>query len=264
MRTSLIGRVPRAARLLLPATALFLPGARPLLAQGAAQLVAAGDSAYVRRDAPTALRDYEAALTTDPRDYAALWRAARTEVDVAEFDPSASRRDSLFRAAAEHGRAAVAVRPGDAEGHFALARALGRAALTLGVRDRVRYAAAVREEALACLRLNPAHPGCLHVMGVWNAEVMRLGGFQRMFARSFLGGSVFGTASWRAARQYMVAAVTNDPRRIVHRLDLARVYRDMGETANARTQYQLVIDGPLVDYNDPHYKAQAAAELARL
>ena len=28
-------------------------------------------------------------------------------------------------------------------------------------------------------RLDPNHPGALHVLGVWNAEVMRLSGIER-------------------------------------------------------------------------------------
>jgi hypothetical protein len=34
--------------------------------------------------------------------------------------------------------------------------------------------------------------------------------------------------------------------------------------AQAKAQYQLVVDGPLIDYNDPHYKAEAQAALKSL
>jgi uncharacterized protein HemY len=101
-------------------------------------------------------------------------------------------------------------------------------------------------------------------MGVWNAEVMRLNGFTRLIARNFLGGQVFSEASWANARRYLEQAVTNDPRRIVHRLDLAKVYADMGLTAQARTEYQAVVSGELIDYNDPHYKSEAADALKKL
>ena len=36
----------------------------------------------------------------------------------------------------------------------------------------------------------------LHVMGMWNAEVMRLNTFSRAVAKNVLGGRVFGAASW--------------------------------------------------------------------
>jgi FimV-like protein len=50
----------------------------------------------------------------------------------------------------------------------------------------------------------------------------------------------------------------------VHRLDLAKVYADMGLKSLARTQFEAVVSGELIDYNDPRYKAEAAAALKKL
>lgn len=247
----------------LTAATLAVPSARAA-AQGAADYVAQGNAAYEARNAPEALRDYDRALALEPHNYEALWRAARSGIDLGEYEPDAARRAALFKTAEERARLATEVNAADANGHFTLARALGRKALSLGVRDRVRYAGAVREQALDCLARDAGHAGCLDVMGVWNAEVMRLGGFQRMFARNFLGGKVFGEASWANARKNLEAATNAEPRRIVHRLDLARVYADMNLKPEARTQFQAVIHGELIDYNDPHYKAEAVAELKKL
>ncbi|HJU64785.1 MAG TPA: tetratricopeptide repeat protein, partial [Gemmatimonadaceae bacterium] len=97
-----------------------------------------------------------------------------------------------------------------------------------------------------------------------NAEVMRLSGLSRWMARNFLGGSVFKEASWDNARSYLEKAAAVDPDRIVHRLDLARVYLDTKERDKARAQLQMVIDGRIVDYNDRHYKDEAAALLREL
>jgi hypothetical protein len=156
------------------------------------------------------------------------------------------------------------VNPQDPEGHFSLARALGRRALSVGVRDRVKFATDVRTEAMEALRLNPNHPGALHVLGVWNAEVMRLNGFERFFAKNVLGGRVFGEASWDKAVSFMERAVAADPDRIVHHLDLGKIYADIGDKAKARTQFELVVQGRRIDYNDPAYKREAQAALEKL
>lgn len=245
------------------ATVFALPLSRAS-AQGATDYVTQGNAAYEARNAPEALRDYEKALALDPRSYEALWRAARSGVDLGEYDADAARRAALYKAAEERARLAVQINPTDANGHFVLARALGRTALSLGKREQVRYAGSVRDEAMQCLKIEPNHAGCLDVMGMWNATVMRLNGFTRMMARNFLGGKVFDEASWPHARQSLEQAVNSDPRRIVHRLDLAGVYADMGMKAQARTQLEAVINGELIDYNDPHYKAEAAAALKEL
>jgi Flp pilus assembly protein TadD len=170
----------------------------------------------------------------------------------------------MYRRAEALARRAVSVRSDDAEAHFHLARAVGRVALSHGPRDRVKFGKEVRELALEALRLDPNHPGALHVMGMWHAEVRRLPGIARFFARSFLGGQIFGSASWDEAVRYLSKAVEVDPQRLAHHLDLARIYRDRGDREQARVHYRHVIEGTPTDYNDPRYQAEARAELEKI
>ena len=129
------------------------------------------------------------------------------------------------------------MRPSDAESHFELARAIGRTAQTMGTKDKVKYAGVVHDEAMAALKIDPRHPGALHVMGEWNAEVMRLNGFSRFMAKNILGGKTFGEASWDNAQKYMEQAVAIDSMRITHHLDLAMIYRDRDMKDKAREQF---------------------------
>jgi tetratricopeptide (TPR) repeat protein len=230
-------------------------------AQSAADHIALGDKEYVAMHAPAAYEHYEAAIKADPKNYEALWKAARSAVDLGEFEKNDETREKYFKTGELYARRAVEANPGDAEGHFSLARAIGRNALTQSPRGRVKYAGDVRNHALECLKINPKHAGCLHVMGMWNAEVMRLNGFTRMIAKNFLGGKVFSSASWDEAKRYMEESVASEPDRIVHHVDLAGVYRDIGDKAKARAEWQTVMKMPNRDYNDRYYKAQADAGL---
>ena len=230
-------------------------------AQSAADHIAFGDKEYVAMNAPAALAHYEEAIKLDSRNYEALWKASRSEVDLGSAERNDEKREAEFKAGEQYARRAVEINPGDAEGHFSLARALGKNALTQSPRSRIKYAKDVRNQALECLKIDPKHAGCLHVMGMWNAEVMRLNGFTRAIAKNFLGGQIFDTANWAEARRYMEESVANEPDRIVHHLDLAGVYRDMGEKAKARAEYQAVMKLPNRDYNDRQYKAEADAAL---
>ncbi len=204
------------------------------------------------------------AKSAEPTTYAELWQAAALAVDQGEFEKNTAVRSALYAKATTYARRAVALNAGDPEGHFHLSRALGRTALALGPRERVKYGIEVRDEALAALKLAPRHPGALHVMGVWNAEIMRLNGISRAVAKAFLGGQVFGTASWSEAVRYLELAVEIEPARLVHRLDLARIYRDIDRTNDARAAYRAAIAAPASDPNDAVYRQQAIDELKKL
>jgi tetratricopeptide (TPR) repeat protein len=232
--------------------------------QTASDEIAAGDRAYAALAEPAALEHYQKAIAADPNNYEALWKASRSAIDYGIPAPDATRRDALFATAEQYARRAVAANPGDAEGHFVLAWVLGKTALSQSARKRVKYGTEVRAHALECLRLKPGHTGCLHIMGVWNAEIMRLNSFVRLIARNFLGGRVFGSASWKEAVRYMEAAVAGDPQRVVHRLDMGEVYRDVGEKEKARAQFETGLRLPSTDYNDPRFKADIKADLDRL
>lgn len=250
-----------------PATAQTSAPAAPAQSapmQSAADHIAMGDKANVARDARVALAHYEAALQVAPRNYEALWKASGALIDLGEAESDEKKSTAFYARATAYARTSVAVDSVGAEANFAMARALGRTALTLGARDRVKYAKDVRNSALKALAADPKHAGAMHVMGVWNAEIMRLNSIVRMFAKTVLGGAVFGEASWASAAKYMEQSVANDPARAVHHLDLARVYRDMDRKADAKAQYELAIKAPLHDANDGLYQKQAADELKAL
>lgn len=244
------------------AAALF--AGRAAGAQGsAADHIRIGDREHAAHNTTAALRHYEMAVAADSTSYEAHWKASREAADAGEVADAAQQR-ALYRSAEQHGRRAVQINARDAEGHVALARALGRTALSLGKREKVKYAGEVRAHALEALKYNPDHAAALHIMGVWNAEILRLDGMSRFVAKNFLGGQVFGSASWKDAVRYMEKAVAVDPNRLVHRIDLAEIYADMGDKAKARAAYEHVVRAPATEPADGKYKQQAERALKSL
>jgi len=236
-------------------------------AQDVAAHIAAGDAARCERNPAAATTHYREALALDSADYDANWKLARVLVDQGLMLPNAqkNRRDSLYAEARALAERAVRVNPNGADGHYMVAVAIGRVALNLGARERVRLAKVIRDEALRATELNPRHDGALHVLGRWNAEIQRLPGITKFFAKTFLGASIFNEATWPNAENYLTQAVALDPTNIYHHLDLAEVLIDMDKPADARPHLEHIAQMALgCDPMDPTYKTQAAALLQRI
>ena len=244
---------------------LLAAAAGPLTGQTVADHVAMGVAAIEAHDLRTGLAHLEAALARDSTNYAANWRAAFALLDQAELLPDTlarGERDSLFARAELLARRALAADSLGPEGHFAVAATVGRASLTMGKKERIRRARIVRDEALHTLTLDPSHDGAYHVLGRWNAEIMRLSGLSRFFAKSFLGAGIFGQASWEEAIADLQKAVELDPERIYHRLELARIYADRKRYQEALDQLGRIASLPDRELLDPLYR-ERAIELGR-
>ena len=229
--------------------------------------VSMGTAALQAHDLRTGLAHFEAALALDSGDYSANWRAAIALLDQGEQIPDSTEsaeRDSLFARAELLARRSVAADSMGAQGHFAVAATVGRASLTMGKKERIRRAKVVRDEALKTLELDPDYDGAYHVLGRWNAEIMRLSGLSRFFAKRFLGAGIFGQASWEEAIANLQRAVELDPTRIQHRLELASVYADRKRYQEARDQLARIEALPDRELLDPLYRDRAAALAKRI
>ena len=233
----------------------------------ASALVARGDSARNRFELQAALTAYDAALARDSMDYAANWKAALTLVDIGKDTPDSVRdpaRDRLYERAEELSRRAVAIDPRRAEALFVLSNAVGRAALTKSPKERVKSANEIYDFSTAALGIDHRHDGAYHVLGRWNAEIMRLSGLSRFFAKNLLGAGIFSQASWEAAVSNMERAVALDPARLYHRLELAEIYVDRKRYDDARSELAQLAALPDREIMDSVYRRQAEALAARI
>ncbi|MGH7644670.1 MAG: tetratricopeptide repeat protein, partial [Gemmatimonadales bacterium] len=198
-----------------------------------------------------------------------LWKAARTISDVAkqiesDADSLTRRRDSLYAVGRAWAEAAVRAHPDSVDGHFALALVLGRLSRTKGSKERVRFAKVIFDEATRAIELDSTHDGAHHVLGAWHAEVKRLSGLQRFFAKTLFGGGFMDRATWDAAAAHLERAVALRPEYVYHRLELAEVYVDRGRYSSARELLVSIEALPLGDVLDPEYKRDAAALLHKI
>jgi tetratricopeptide (TPR) repeat protein len=231
------------------------------------ELVALGDSAHEALDPAAALEYYRAAHLADPQSYEAIWKFARSQVDVAKQMIGGSyekSRDSLYGVAVGMAQGAVYFDSLDAEGHAILAAAIGRLSRTKSGKERVRYGKEIYDEAARALELNPDHDGALHIIGAWHAEVKRLSGITRFFAKTFMGGGFMDKASRDSAVVHLTRAAELKPEYVFHHLELAEVLIELERFAEARRQLQMVMDLPVTDVGDPVHKETATGLLEEI
>ncbi len=236
-----------------------------LVVQRPVDHVVLGDSAGLMHP-DVALRHYQAALALDSLSYEANWKAARAIADVAKqiqgnADSLKNRRDSLYSVGRGYAERALRADSTKADGHYALAMVLGRLSRTKGSKERVRYAKVIFDEATTAVTINPNHDNAHHVLGAWHAEVKRLSGIQRFFAKTLFGGGFMSAANWDDAVKHLERAIALNPQHVYHRLELAEVYTDLGQYSKAREQLQVIPTLPNVDVLDAQNKQDAAALL---
>ncbi|HTY05952.1 MAG TPA: hypothetical protein VMC86_05525 [Gemmatimonadales bacterium] len=229
--------------------------------------IARGDSLRLALQSAASLVQFQDALALDSTSYEANWKAAREIADVAkqlQGDSLSSRRDSLYSIGRSYAERAVRQDSLGANGHFALALVLGRLSLTKSKHDRVKYAKIIYDQALRALQLDTTLDGAEHILGQWNAEVKRLSGFERFFAKTLFGGGFMDRASWADAVKYLTRAAAHNPAYIYHHLALAAVYVDLDSLPQATQELEAVATLPVSDPMDPTYKTWAAEALADL
>lgn len=231
---------------------------------------AAGAGPRVREpigDPRGTIRASETRLEADSLDVEALWLGALALVQEGRSVPLDTKnpaRDSLFYRAERWARRAARLRPDDADVQFALAMAIGNAALTKSPRERVKSADEIWKAATRATQLDPEHDGAWHVLGRWHAEMLRVSSIERYFAKQFLGAAVFDRADWAKAAEFLERARDLDSLRITHRLDLAEVYADRKRWPEARRELDAVRTLPRREPNDTLYQRQGEQLRRRL
>ncbi len=169
-------------------------------------------------------------------------------------------RHHHFMDAEIHARRAVRLNHHDLQARYWLAAALGLLTENAGLREQLRLGRASYEIAAGILAEDPDHAGAHHILGRFNAEVMRLGGMARFVAGRLLGSDLVRRASWDAAEEHLLHAARAEPHQPAHRLALARLYADTDRPDLAREQLDLVFQARH-DPTAPAFHAQARALL---
>ncbi len=251
-------RPVRLVTMLLAAWLLATAAAAADVGAGASSLTE-GDAAVARLDLPAALAAYRRAADAAPESYEAAWKLARTLADEATL-AKAPREQKAFCAEAEKpARRAVRLDPTDSKGHAYLAVALGKLALFEGGKRKVELSKEVRSEAEEALRRDPNDDLALHVLAIWNREVVGLSWVLKQFAQLLYGK--LPSASLDVAVADLTRATQIKPEAIPHHVELGVTLAAAKRWRDAKAELEKGLALPTSWFTDDYYRGLAREEL---
>jgi tetratricopeptide (TPR) repeat protein len=227
----------------------------PFYISGAAAQSADPDRLYADRanlaSARRAAAIWSSTLAGDPRNAEAAWKLARIDYWLGNHAPEPERR-AFLESGIDAGRTAAALQPARPEGQFWIAANMGALAESFGLRQGLKYRKPIKDAIETVRRLDPGFMdgSADRALGRWYFKVPRLFGGDRTLAETHLRKSL-----------------TYNPDSTVSHFFLGELFDDEKRTAEARAEYQKVLDAPLSrDWapEDQDYKERARRLLSTL
>ncbi|HUP52780.1 MAG TPA: hypothetical protein VM198_09910, partial [Longimicrobiales bacterium] len=175
--------------------------AQPLAHFGTA--VGDADLLYFAGRPQEAYEHLERHLDKQPRDYEALWRAARAGVVLGIAEEGLEAQNRWLDPAIAYGDRAVAERPEGIDGLYWRGAAEGRRALNAGPSYGADLAQRVYDGAHTILALDPDHGGAHNLLGKLNYEIMSLSRVERFIGRVLVRKQALRDSSWESAELHL-------------------------------------------------------------
>jgi tetratricopeptide (TPR) repeat protein len=243
------------------ATAAFLLGAFVAGAADVAATIAAGDAALEKLDLEGGIAAYRSAVEATPDSYEATWKLVRALTDKATLSKQLTEQKDLCIEAEKLARKAVSLSPSDANGHTYLAVAVGKLALFEGGKRKVELSKEVKAEAEKALQLDPDDDVALHVLAIWNREMVELSWFLKSFAQLLYGK--FPPASLDSAISNLRRASELKPDVIPHHVELGITLASAKRWPEAKAELDKGLALPTTWVTDDYYRGLARASLAK-
>ena len=112
------------------------------------------------------------------------------------------------------------------------------------------------------LAIDPRNDNAWHILGRWNRVLAEISG-----AKRFLAGMIYGQlpkGSYEEAERDIKKAIDINPKRLMHYVELGRIYADMGRKEEARELINKGLGMPDTEKDDPETKQRGRETLAKL
>jgi len=231
-------------------------------ADSAEDLVEKGKVYERKFEAREALPLYLAAEKLEPQNCHVLVRIARQYRYLMTDAADKQEKLRLGHIALDYSRRAAAAGPRDCDAQLATAITLGKMLPFLPSKEQVDATPRIKESADKALQLDPKNDTAWHILGRWNRVLADVNTVKRMLAGVIYGGLPQG--SNEEAERDMKKAIALNPNRLMHYIELGRIYAQMGRKEDAREFINKGLAMPDAEKDDPETKERGRETLAKL
>jgi tetratricopeptide (TPR) repeat protein len=245
---------------LLTATAFILSGtALTRAADSAGDLLKQGDVFEKKLDAVHALPLYQSAEKLEPENAEVQVRISQAFRYLLADASSKTEKIRLGHIALAHAEKAAALAPNDPEAQIAVGITYGKMLPYLPTKEQVEATPRIKASVDRTLALNPRSDTAWHILGRWNRVLADVNSVKRALAGVIYGKLPKG--SNEEAARCLEKAVSINPSRLMHYIELGRVYAQMGRSDEARRCINKGLAMPDAEKDDPEAKERGREAL---
>lgn len=225
-------------------------------------LIAKGDECDKRLANKEALDNYLPANKLEPDNVSLLVRIARQYRQLMSDTSSKQEKLRLGNISLEYADRAANLAPKNAEAQLSPAISYGKMLPYMGSRDQVKTSPLIKASVDRALRLDPTNDIAWHILGRWNRVLANINVVKRVLARALYGD--LPTTSNEVAEKCLLKAIQINPNRVIHYIELGRIYAQMGRKEDARKYLQKGLGMPNKEKDDPEAKEIGQQTLQKL
>jgi tetratricopeptide (TPR) repeat protein len=233
-----------------------------LRAEPTDELIAKGDACAVKFHAADALKCFLSAEKLEPNNARLQVRISREYRHLMSDATKPEEKLSLGNTAVVYANRAAALDPNDPEAQLAVAISYGKLEPLEGNREKLDGARIIKKAADKVIKLDPSNDLAWHVLGRWHVAFAEVSAFERALAKIAYGK--LPDSTYDDAARCFEKAIALNPNRLMHYIELGRVYADIGRNNEARIFITKGLGMPDTEKDDPETKRQGKEMLAKL
>jgi tetratricopeptide (TPR) repeat protein len=232
-------------------------------AESADELLEKGKVFEKKFQAREALPLYLEAEKLDPSNHEVLVRIARQYRYLMTDASAKEEKLRLGNLALQYSERAAACGPKDCDAQLAPAITLGKMLPYMPAKQQISATPKIKASADKALEIDPDNDTAWHILGRWNRVLAEVSTAKRYVANMLFMGKLPKGTNEEAERD-MKKAIALNPKRLMHYIELGRIYAQMGRKDDARQFINKGLAMPDTEKDDPETKQRGRETLQKL